>query len=115
MVLYTTVLLIIQGESFWLRLKFNSRGNYSKNPPWARRLFSGNELLTIQFTINYPKLYILYIVRFKYIVLGFGGHTYSSTGQTLHLQGHRIGATQLGQYRFSDCGGYRTPGHVHIW
>jgi len=39
----------------WLRLKFNSRGNYFKPPPQrARRLFGCNKLLTIQFTLNYP-------------------------------------------------------------
>jgi uncharacterized membrane protein YdbT with pleckstrin-like domain len=53
-------------------------------------------------------VYISYIVRFKYIVLRFGGHTYSSTGQTLHLQRHRIGATQLVSTYLVPSGG-RSP------
>ena len=32
MVLYTTILLIIQGESFWLRLQINLRADYLNSP-----------------------------------------------------------------------------------
>ena len=117
-------------------------------PLWARRLLSGNKLLTIRLhltaTINYPNCIFVYRVCVNIYMSIVIGHTGRSIGHTLPLHPSDFRTQVRGgsypdlrsrslttvpvrqtpvlstvrsnprQYRFSDCGGSRTPGHYRI-